>query len=207
MLFHQNSSSELSINDIDILCQNYLTILYHEAKRKNESVVTNVCETYGEILYPSVDKLISVIKPSKSDVFVDYGSGFGKMVIQVFLKSLVREAYGIESVPQLHQHASNVAQRLQHDLPGFYHGGRKLDFVLGSFLEVPLTTVTIAFVNSTCFTQLLLNSLGSRLELTPSIHTVLSLRPISVLERLSFKKVIRIECSWDSALCYVYSNK
>jgi hypothetical protein len=207
MMFHKNISPELSINDIDILCQNYLTILYHNAQRKNDAVANNVCETYGEVLYPGVDKFLSLIQPSNRDVFVDYGSGFGKMVIQVFLKSLVRAAYGIESVPELHQHASNAAQRLKNELPEFYQNRRKLDFILGNFLEVPLTTVTIAFVSSTCFTQSLLNALGKKLELTPSVHTVLSLRPISVLERLSFKRTIRIECSWDSALCYVYSNK
>lgn len=207
MKFHQISLTNLSINDIDTLCQHYLAILYHDVQRKGDSITHNICETYGEILYPSVDKILSVIQPSDSDVFVDYGSGHGKMVIQIFLKSQVKEAYGIEISPELYQHSLNAAQRLQHELPEFYQSERKLTFFLGSFLEVPLTTGTIAMVNSTCFTQSLLNQLGKIIEHTPSIHTVLSLRPISTLKRLTFQKAIRIECSWDTELCYVYSDK
>jgi hypothetical protein len=207
VLFNKISLTDLSINDIDTLCQHYLAILYHDVQGKRVSITNNICETYGEILYPSVDKILSVIQPSDSDVFVDYGSGLGKMVIQVFLKSLVKEAYGIEISPELYQHSLNAAQRLQSDLPGFYQNGRKLTFFLGNFLEIPLTTVTIAMVTSTCFTQSLLNQLGKIIEYTPSIHTVLSLRPISILERLTFKKTIRIECSWDTELCYVYCDK
>lgn len=207
MPLRQTALSELSINDIDLLCQHYLTILYHDTRGRSDSVKNHVCETYGEILYSGVDKILSVIQPSKNDVFVDYGSGLGKIVIHAFLKSLVREAHGIESVPALYQQAMNAAQRLQHELPGFYQGRRKLTFLLGNFLELPLTNVTIALVNATCFTQSLLNELGKILDQTPSIHTVLSLRPISIFERFVFKRTIRIECSWDTALCYVYGTR
>jgi hypothetical protein len=198
--------AKFNINDIDALCQNYLAILYHDVQR-NRASVENICESYGEILYPGVDKLLSAIKLSVQDIFVDYGSGLGKMVIQVFLKSLVKEAYGIEIVPELHQHALHAAQRLKQELPEFYEENRKLTFLVGNFLEIPLTKVTVALINSTCFTQQLLNDLGKQIEHTPSIHTVLSMRPIHTLERLPFKKTVRIECSWDTALCYIYGSK
>jgi hypothetical protein len=206
-MFHQPAFAALSINDIDTLCQHYLAILYHESQRKSHSAKEDICETYGEILYSGVDKLLSIIQPSEQDVFVDYGSGFGKVVLQVFLKTPVRRACGIESVSDLHQQALKAAQKIHEDLPGFYQNGRSLEFLQGNFLELPVPSVTIAFVNATCFTQSLLNDLGLILDLTPSIHTVLSMRPISVLERLPFKRTIRIECSWDTALCYVYSSR
>ncbi|KTD35856.1 hypothetical protein Lnau_0840 [Legionella nautarum] len=200
-------STEPSINDTDTLCQHYLTILYHEVQQKNPIITGNLCETYGEILYPSVNKLLSAIQLSDADVFVDYGSGVGKMLIQVFLKTVVKEAYGIEIVPELHQQALNAAQRLQQELPDFYQNNRKLTFWLGNFLEIPIPSATVAIIVSTCFSQPLLNALGKIIEATPSIHTVLSLRPVSTLQRLPFKKAIAVECSWDSALCYIYSTK
>jgi len=206
MLFHHNYLSTPSINDIDRLCQYYLTILYHESEIKGISTTHDVCQIYGEILYPGVDKILAVIQPSESDVFVDYGSGLGKMVLQVFLKSLVKAAYGIEIVPELYQHACNATQRLQQDLPGFYQQGRTLSFLSGDFLQVRIATATIAMVTSTCFSQSLLNQLGTIFEQTPSIHTVLSLRPFKTLERLAFRRTIRIESSWDTVLCYVYCN-
>ena len=130
----------------------------------------------------------------------------GKIVIQFFLKSMIKAAYGIELIPELHQQAQSAAKKLQRDLPDFFTGDRKVTFLPGSFLEIPFSTATVALVNSACFTQSLINELGKKLENTPSIHTVLSLRPIHTLLRLDFKKVIRIECSWDSALCYIYGS-
>ena len=202
MTFHFTLDKKNKV-DIDDLCQRYLTILYQGVQRKSISPKNNVAEFYGEVLYPSVDKLLAEIQPSYTDVFVDYGSGLGQMVIQVFLKSQVKEAYGIELLPDLHQHAFKAAIQLQQEIPEFYHEERKLKFLLGDFLEIKIPA-TIAMVSSTCFNQSLLWDLGKIIENTPSIHTVLSLRPIKTLKRLSFKKTIRLECSWDTTLCYVY---
>ncbi len=192
--------------DIDTLCYHYLNTLYsttHEMLRSEK----DICTTYGEILLPSIDKLLRIIKCSNDDVFVDYGSGLGKIVIHVFLKTVVNAAYGIELSPELHQHAINAAKKLQYDLPSLYDDGRKLEFFLANFLERPIPNATIAIINATCFTQPLLNKLGKVLENTSSIHTVLSTRPINTLRRLAFKKSVRIECSWDTALCYIYGGK
>jgi len=196
------SPLKLSIHDIDTLCQHYLAVLYHGVHMKNAT--NHVWETYGEILYPSIDRLLSEIVLTKEDVFVDYGSGLGKIVLQVFIKSIVKAAYGIEISSELHQYATKAATQLHHDLPDFFENERKLVFLQGSFLEVSILAPTVALVNSACFTQNLLAALGKVIEATPSIHTVLSLRPIHTLQRLTFSKSIRIECSWDTALCYVY---
>jgi hypothetical protein len=207
MVFHHASLPEISINDIDFLFQNYLNILYDKVNKKllTESVTQKkIVETYGEILYPGIDKLMTSITLTENDIFIDLGSGKGQITIQFFLKSLVKKAIGIEIVPDLHREAVEASLILQQELPGFYEEGRQLSFVSGSFLEIPFQTATVALINSTCFTQSLLNQLGTILENTPSIHTVFSLRPISTLQRLIFKKVIRVECSWDSALCYLY---
>lgn len=206
MTVEQREASKSIIHDIDLLCQHYLTLLYQDTHRKTDSAKDNVCETYGEILYPGIDKLLTLIKPDCHDVFVDYGSGLGKVVLQVYLKSQVKAIYGIECLPDLHQHALNAAQKLKKDLQGYEQKERRLDFILGDFLKIPVNDVTIAFVNSTCFTQSLLNALGKKLDNMPQLHTLLSTRPIGVLKRLRFTKAFRIECSWDSALCYVYKR-
>lgn len=191
--------------DNNQLCQHYLDILYegavgHCEREKNN----NMAETYGEILYPSVDKLLSKIQLSNEDVFVDLGSGLGKLALQVFLKSHVKEVCGIEIVPELHVQALKAALRVQSELPGFYQGDRKLTFLCDDFLEISLATATVVLICSPCFSQDIVYSLGEKINNTPSIRTVLALRPMPTLRHLSFKKTIRLECSWDTALCYVY---
>jgi hypothetical protein len=205
----KQSSLPISNINTNTLCQQYLHLLYQNiyghgvSDRQN----TNISETYGEILYKSMDVLLSEIPLSAQDVFFDLGSGLGKVVIQVFLNSAVKESCGIEIIPELYQKSHLAAQKVQHELPDFYLGGRKLTFLLGSFLDISLATASVVLIGSPCFSQDILYPLGKIIDSMPSIHSVLTLRPIGTLKHFSFKKVIRIECSWDTALCYVYKRR
>ena len=193
----------------NILCQQYLNLLYQNIRGHgvNNRQNKNISETYGEILYQSIYTLLSEIPLTEEDVFFDLGSGLGKAVTQIFLKSAVKESAGIEIIPELYQTSLAVAQKVQHDLPDFYAGGRKLTFHLGSFLETSFAAASVLLIGSPCFSQQMLYPLGKIINQLSTIHSVLTLRPINTLERLSFKKVIRIECTWDSALCYIYRRK
>jgi hypothetical protein len=194
----------MSIQETNALCQQYLSMVYNDVHRH---VASDYVETYGELLFSGVSKLLAKIKLNESDIFMDLGSGLGKIPAQVFLQSNVKEAYGIESVQERNQQAVLAAQKIQQDLPNFFNNNRKLIYLSGSFLDIPLTRATVVLVNGVCFGQQLTNAIGEVIENTPSIHTVLTLRPIATLKRLAFKKTVRVECSWDSALCYIYSNE
>ena len=198
-----------NMRDIHTLCQHYLQIIYHDIgalSHENPNKINPATETQGEILYPSITKLLSVITLTADDVFIDLGSGTGKITAQVFLMSPVKEAWGIEIVPELHQYAVRASERIQREFLGFFMHGRKLNLLQGSFFDIPFRTATVALINATCFSQMILHRLSKIINETPSIHTVFSLRPLTALTRLVFKKTIRIECSWDSALCYVYGE-
>lgn len=207
-MFNRDFLPAFTDHERNSLCEHYLHILYHniQGHRASNEKLNDIGETYGEILYPSMDKILSTLPLTEHDVFFDLGSGLGKIVVQVFLRSLVKETYGIEYLPELHQQAVLVSQKLQQDLPHFYEQGRKLNLILGDFLEIPLTEATVVLVSSPCFSPKTLYTLGNIINHTPSIHTVLTLRPIANLIRLRFKKAIRIECSWDTALCYIYGK-
>jgi len=197
-----------SVNDRDYLCQQYLNTVYRDKKghRSQPAAERIISESYGEILYPSVNKLLSILNLQEDDVFWDAGSGLGKLAMQVFLSSKVKAVYGIEIIPELHQKACEAAQQLQRELPEFYSNNRALEFLLGSFLEVPLENATVLFIGSPCFTPLMLDTLSYRIQNTPSIHTVLTLRPLCRLQRLTCTSYCRIQGSWDTALCYIYRS-
>lgn len=201
---HQSYSTILT--DPNCLCQHYLHIVYQELKKENPSSVHArvLSESYGEILYASVHKLLTFVVLSEQDIFADLGSGAGKVAAQVFLSSPVREAIGIEIRPEFHKQAILASERIYRELACFYEGDRKLTYLLGSFFECSFSNATVVFLNSTCYTQTMLDALGDLIEAQSSIRAVYSLRPLNTLQRLSIKKAIRIECSWDSALCYFY---
>lgn len=191
------------------LCHQYLDILYrnvHGYQLSNRNKGAPITESYGEILSPSAAKLFNYLQLTENDVFIDLGSGVGKMTAQVFLQTKVRKAVGIELLPQLHAPASAVAKQIQTELPELFAYGRQLEFILGDFLQTSFVDATVLLLCSVCFTQPLLNQLGEIINALPKVHTVLSLRPLNNLTRLRFIKAIRVECSWDTALCYVYQK-
>lgn len=193
---------KLSINDCDKLCQQYLNILYNDVK-SNSVWRQEISETYGEILYPSVSKLLSAISPCEHDVFYDLGSGLGKLALQVFLQTNIKKVVGIEILPELHQQAELARQKVENDIP-FLFDGREFEFKLGSFFEIPLTDATMVLIGSPCYTMQMFHQLADIIDRSESIRTVISMRPLLSMNRLKFKRTVRIEGSWDSALCYVY---
>jgi hypothetical protein len=194
--------------DNDVLFQQYLDLIYQEITENQHDVSPNnrlVSESNGEIFYSSINKLLSKIVFAEQDVFVDLGSGLGKMVLQVYLQTSVKEVCGIELLPDLHAKAMLAAGRVQHDLSHF-QSGRKLVFVCSDFFKIDFQMATIVFINAICFGQDILMKLGQIINTIPSIHTVITLRPIDNLKQLFLKNILCLEGSWDSALCYIYQK-
>lgn len=195
---------------LDHLCQRYLNHLYQALTPYSFAASykkKDLAATQGEILHHSLDKLLSELSLEERDVFFDLGAGTGRVTAQVFLKTGVQAACGIEFIPELHEHSLRIAQQMERDLPEFYGKGRKLNFFLGNFLEIPFTQATVVLMNSVCFSQQTLAQVAPLIDANPNIHTALSLRPLPGLKRLPFVKAIATECSWDTALCYLYSTK
>jgi len=202
----QKVISSSSIIDAQTLSGVYLDILYQDNSHTQENTQPqSITETAGEVLAPSIERLLTTVPLDEKDVFIDLGSGHGKICAQVFLQSKVREVLGIEIVPAYHARAVQAAAMMQRDLPELFANGRKLTFLSGSFFDIPLTKTTVVFINAICFSPEMMDKLGKIIELTSGIHTVMSLRPIPRLNRLRFQRTLRVECSWDSALCYIYT--
>jgi len=185
----------------------YLHNLYESIKRDARVVDGRkqpISETYGEILPASIDVLFARIKPTTDDVFVDLGSGLGKVVLQTFLNTPVKESRGIEVIPALHQKAHAAADKMRSDLPALFQHGRKLSLILGDFLASNLSDATVVLIGSPCFGPSILDAIARLIDQTLTIHTVFSLRPLLQLKRLAFKQSVRLECTWDSAQCYIY---
>jgi len=166
------------------------------------SKTTNMAETQGDLLAPSLSKLLMLVPLNNADVFVDLGSAAGEVATQVFLQTPAKEVIGIEIIPHLHDQALQCAQHID---PAYYSNQRRLTFILGDFLTIPFSQATVIWISSICFNQQLLFKLNTRFKTLQSLHTLFTLRPLPD-PPLPFRKTIRVECSWDSALCYVYST-
>lgn len=183
------------------ICLGYINFLYQESKAKR--FTSNIDQTYGEILPHSVSKLLAYLNLTDQDSFLDLGAGMGKLLLQVFLESKIHTAIGIEIDMQLHEQAQLSLQKAKKQVPEFFLQ-RRIEFLNASFLEYALPQTTHALIASPCFTISTLDTLVRNINNINSLKTLISLRPLAGLKNLVFKRTLRIECSWDTALAYIY---
>jgi hypothetical protein len=208
MKMNKTASFAWTSYDHDVLFQHYLDMVYQDINKKHRVMPCSdrfVSEAHGEIFYSSINKLLSECVFKEQDVFVDLGSGQGKMVLQVYLQTAVQAVYGIELLPDLHDKAMLAAKKVEHDM-GQLCSGRKLVFECGDFFKINFQMATIVFINSICFGQDILIKLGHIINTLPAIHTVITLRPMDNLKQLFLKNTVCVEGTWDSALCYIYQK-
>lgn len=200
-------------DDIEAAYQTFLSDVYKEASAHRvhsqsqieDYQTQHICHTFGELLTPSLIKVLNTINITPEDVFLDLGSGMGKLALTVYLRTQMNHVIGVEGSKEYHVQAVNIFQNLRQQVPDLFSKG-KLDLILGNFLDFDFNQASIIYSCSTCFTQELLWLIGDKINQSPNVKQVLSLKPIANLDRLPFKKAIAVECSWDSALCYYYSD-
>ena len=187
------------------LIQRYLDILYQKLPKHNDNQNRQIiADTYGEVLAPEINKLITHFNFCQDDTFLDLGSGNGRITAYIFLSTKIKAAYGIELQPSLYQQAHMLAIQIKKDFSGLL-AQRQIQFYQGNFLSTSFCNANSLFINSTCFHPSLLSKLTKLINENQQIHTILSLRPLPKLT-LPFKKIFNLECSWDTARCHVYSN-
>lgn len=165
----------------------------------------HICATYGELEYASVIKLLKYAKVTEQDTFLDLGSGNGKLLMQVYLQTSAKLCLGIEAVSALVEQAQMVKAQCLQDMQYQESAEHQLQFVTGNFLHTDWQNATIVYTCSTCYTPELLNEIGNKINHENSVKQVYSLKPLPTLTRLKLRTVFRVECSWDSALCFMYS--
>lgn len=199
-------------NTLDELYQAYLANVYTQTslvqptqqfKVRRVTALGNL--TYGEMLYPSVKKVLKKLEPPSNSIFLDLGSGLGKFVLQVFMQTSLSKVIGIEFRSELSELSNKAVQFVHRDFPFFWEKNRELKMIAGDFLKEDWEGANIVYACSTCFRPELLVAIGDRINQVLSVQQVLTLRPLPTLERLTLKEVFTVECSWDSALCYWYS--
>lgn len=199
---------------IDSLYQGYLTKVYQHtqgyicySKTELESFKQhNISQTYGELLYPSVQKMLSQFNPQPEDIFLDLGSGLGKCALQAFMQTPVKKVIGIEAADALFAQAIKVREQAEQDFPFFWDNDRTLSLRHENFLTADWQGATLVYTCSTCFTQSLLAEIGRKINQETCVQQVISLRPLPTLTRLPLKSVISVECSWDSSLGFHYGQ-
>ena len=196
----------------DELYQEYLAKVYHQRtgylvyspEEKTNFSKQHICTTYGELLYPGVKEVIENLALQPDDILLDLGSGLGKFALQIFMQSTVRKVIGIEGSLKLHEQAQKALALVKSEHPYFWADGRELVLMHGNFLDLDWQDANIVYMCSTSFSPELMLKISEKVNSSPTVKTLLSLRAVPDL-RLPLKKVITVECSWDTVPAHIYA--
>lgn len=186
----------------------YLNYLYQNITNNIFKENNNYSSIYGEIFFESFNKLLGFINLNTNDIFIDIGSGIGKVCLQIALNTDVKQILGFEIISDRNNNANTALAKAKLDLPEIFNN-KSIDFLNQDFLEFDFSNINtsqniIAYTCSTCFTEKLLYAIGDKINNNKNISKLLSLRPIPNLTRLKIKYIVDVECSWDTTECYIY---
>lgn len=104
--------------------------------------------TYGEILRSGVDIIIEKINKHKNitpkDVFVDVGSGTGKLLLHVSIKSDINTFVGLEIVPQRQRYSKFIQNNILTE-------DKSVFFLEKDVRDFDLSIASIVFMNDVFF--------------------------------------------------------
>ena len=154
--------------------------------------------TYGEITPAGLSELIKHLEPiTEQDLWVDLGSGVGKVVIQVVLETLA-SALGAELAHARIEGAQRVKQELVNQ--GILKDPSRLTFKEENITKTPLNEATIVFMCSTCFSDELMNAIVNNAKSAPRLRYLISLKPLPAESQSAFalKETLTLPMTWSS---------
>ena len=159
--------------------------------------------TYGEITDQAVQTIIDELKPTKSDVFYDLGSGVGRMSVKMLLDSPVKKSVGVELAPTRNNHALAVKKELAKR--GKLDKNRSLEFREENITTTNTDDATIIYLASTCFSNDFMKQLTDQLVKLKKGLRVLTLRQLSAHEAFKLVKQYSLPMTWSkNVTVYLY---
>jgi hypothetical protein len=172
-----NVAAALQSTPADIITSLYENKSGHgidESERKKIADVGGNA-TYGEITPRAVSKFVKKLKLKSSDVFVDLGSGIGKLVMQTCLESNATQCRGIELSDSRYGQAITAYNDLKKSHPDV---AERISFTLGDIVTENIDNATVVFMCSTCFSDELMVKLAKKLKNLPKLEVVATLKKL-----------------------------
>jgi len=150
--------------------------------------------------------LWDVVTPEPSAVFVDLGSGAGRLVAQAWLDlpNVVAQAIGVELAPSRHKAAVRAWKSVcaaDDDQGLLLRKGDGPEYRLGSMFETDLSLATHIYVASLCFSEELQDQLWAHLtkpDTAPRLQVVASLSKFrGPSAEAAHSKTVNVKMTWN----------
>lgn len=152
--------------------------------------------TYGELTPAGTRQLIAATRLGEGDVFVDLGSGVGKVVLQIALTVPGVRCIGIEINGARHAQACEALRRAE--ACGALPPGCCV-LLHGDIRRADLASATVLFAHSTCFPAKMMGSLVRRIVARDQAVTLATTNALSgrAAKLLVFAGTRACQTSWD----------
>lgn len=155
--------------------------------------------TYGEVLRKGVDEIINKInrykKITDKDVFIDVGSGCGKLILHTAIKSDIKTLVGVELVPQRLKYSKSIKEEILPEHNSVF-------FIEKSIKEFDLSIATIVFMNDVCFDYDMVKNVFDRIPKGCHLITSHEIKSCKIL-----KEEFTVDVSWGNKLKLFYYIK
>ena len=110
-------------------------------------------------------ELIGLADPKEGDVFVDMGSGLGKMVLSTAMTRPFKECRGVEILPELHDKAIVALERLRTNMgDDAFSKLPPMRLACSDMLAVDISDADIVYCFATCLSKEVLQSFIWKLD-------------------------------------------
>lgn len=168
----------------------------------------HVATTYGEIKYlGGVEQIVDNLRLDEDDVFVDLGSGTGRVVVEMFLSTPIKKSIGYELVKERFDHAMEVrGELLNNPLYTINKSSRrKIEFYNQNIVDADLSKATVVYMASTCFSADLLGIILQKLANARKLKAIFALTTMPASANFILKKSFTVATTWNSTTtCYMY---
>lgn len=184
-----------SISLRKILNQVYKDICGFEIPKDEEAVVKSSkgSPLYGEINHQAVNNLLEYLALGPKDVFVDLGSGVGKVVLHAALKTEVKRAIGVELSTTRHHDALEALKRASEWQPKLK---TRCQFINADLMTVDLKEATAIYTCSTAFSQGFMKQFTNRLADFTQNFRLITLQELPPTKHFDLEEVLRLDMSW-----------
>lgn len=151
--------------------------------------------TYGEVIRSGVEVIIEKInkykKPNEKDIFIDIGSGSGKLVMHLSIKSDIKTLVGVEIVPQRNRYSKWIKEKILAD--------KSIFFIEKDIRDFDISIASIIFMNNICFDSELNDYIYNKAR--EGCHLI-SAVPIEKCKIL--KEEFQVDASWSKLNLFYY---
>ncbi|EKE00684.1 MAG: hypothetical protein ACD_21C00293G0013 [uncultured bacterium] len=136
--------------------------------RKKYGLYDDNCLVYGESHLPSLYDIFNEVAPKTGEIFYDWGSGSGRVVLYAALNFPFAKCKGIELLDDLVDVAQTKLELFKKELPNLSdfdpNKSGEIEFIQADFTKVAVSDADVIYMASTCFDEKLMSSLAALLE-------------------------------------------